>query len=69
MAGMLDGYSRQLVTGYILTLILCKGSESGNTGHVAVIRTGSHVAQRLQVSLRTVLAHVAVENRCCMENS
>ena len=51
-----------MAAGCLLTLILCKGSEGSNAGHIAIIRTCPHVAERRQVGLRTVLAHIAVEH-------
>ena len=53
---------RMLVTGCLLTLKLCKGSEGSNAGHIAIIRTCPHVAERREVGLGTVLAHIAVEH-------
>jgi len=44
-------------------LVLCEGGEGGDAGHVAVIWTGSHVAQGGELVLGTILAYVAVQHR------
>ena len=46
-----------------LTLVLAEGGEAGDAGHVLIVRTRRHVPQRLQLPLRAVVAHVAVEHR------
>ena len=46
--------------------MLSEGGEAGDAGHVLVVWTRGHVPQRLQLPLRAVVTHVAVEHRGCV---
>ena len=46
--------------------MLSEGGEAGDAGHVLIVWTRGHVPQRLQLPLRAVVTHVAVEHRGCV---
>ena len=57
---------RVIHTCLLLTLVLAEGGEAGDAGHVLIVWTRGHVPQRLQLPLRAVVTHVAVEHRGCV---